>query len=182
MSRWLICVVTLAALLAVRPSMAADLEALQIVEFGLYRAAVRGSREAPQTVTGGVNVLKDVEFYSHTDRVPARHGIRFGTRFRLIGSPGGRPVALRSVWRIPEPGIRNQKTGKLFRESISDTQAKLGSTRMLGYSFTSPGSVICGDWVQEVWWAGQKMLSQIFVVEGCSGVPVSQRPLATPAG
>jgi hypothetical protein len=183
MSRWLICVlVTLAASVAVHPSVAADVEALEIIEFGLYRADVTGRRDAPLTITGRVSVVGDAEFYSHTDRVPARQGVRFGTRFRLIGSPSGQSVAIRSAWRIPEPGIRNPKTGKLYRESISDTRVKLGSTRLLGFTFSLPGSVICGDWVQEAWWAGQKLLSQIFVVEGCADVPVSQRPVATPAG
>jgi hypothetical protein len=182
MARWLVCgLVTLVASLAFRPSVAADLEALEIVEFGLYRAAVTGHRDAPLTVTGRVALVDDAEFYSTTNRVPARAGIRFGTRFRSIGSPGGQLVTLRVVLRIPEPGIPNPKTGELFRESTFDTRAKLGSIRVLGYSFLTTAGIICGDWVQEVWWAGQKMLSQTFVVEGCGDVPVSRLP-AVPAG
>lgn len=176
MAHWLICVlVTLTALLTGCPSVAADVEALEIVEFGLYRADVTGHRETPLTVTGRVNVLKDAVFYSDTDRVPARPGIRFGTRFRVMGSPSGQSVTIRSVWRIPEPGIRNLKTGKLYRESIFDTRAKLGSARVLGYSFSSVAGIICGDWIQEVWVGDRKLLSQTFTIEGCEGAPISAR-------
>ena len=102
MSRWLICVL---ALLCAKPALAADVSALQIVESGLYRAQTTGHIPSPQAVTGQTQTIVDIEFYSATSKVPARQGIRFGTRFRVVGSPTNRSVVLRSVWRIPEPGI-----------------------------------------------------------------------------
>lgn len=172
MSRWLICIV---ALLLAGPARAVDVTAIVVVEFGLFNAMITGTVSAPQAVDERTNSLGDVVFYSHTSKVPARLGIHFGTRFRIVGAPANRLVTLRSVWRIPEPGITNPETGTHYRQSISDSQSRIGETTMLGYGFDAPWEIRCGDWIQEIWFGQRKLLSQPFTVEGCEGVPISAR-------
>lgn len=179
MSRWLICVV---ALLCAAPALAADVSVLQIVETGLYRAQTTGHIPSPQTVDGQTNTIVDIEFYSPTSKVPARQGVRFGTRFRVVGSPTNRSVALRSVWRIPEPGIQNPETGIVYRQSISEFSTTVGAITMRGFSFTYAWQIRCGDWIQEVWFGERKLLSQTFTVENCRAVPTAGRKAAAPAG
>lgn len=172
MARWLVCI--LAVLLAM-PAMAGDVTALAVVEVGLFRARTTGHIPSPQAVEERTNVLDDVVFYSLTSKVPARLGIRFGTRFRVVGTPANKAVTLRSVWRIPEPGIVKPETGTHYRQSIGDTTTSIGATTMLGYTFDAAWEIRCGNWIQEVWFGDRKLLSQTFTVEDCAGVPISAR-------
>lgn len=179
MSRWLICVL---ALLCGGPALAADVWSLQIVESGLYRAQTTGHIPSPQAVNGQTNTIVDIEFYSPTSKVPARQGIRFGTRFQVVGSPTNRSILLRSVWRIPKPGIQNPDSGIVYRQSIAEFTTTIGAVSMRGFSFTYAWQIRCGDWIQEVWFGERKLLSQTFTVEDCRTVPTAARKAAAPAG
>lgn len=172
MARWLVCVL---AVLFATPATAADVSALAVVEVGLFRARTIGHIPAPQAVDERTNKLGDVVFYSQTTKVPARLGIRFGTRFRILGAPANQPVTLRAIWRIPEPGIVKPETGTHYRQSVSDIATSIGATTLLGYTFDAPWEIRCGDWIQEVWFGDRKLLSQTFTVEDCTGVPISAR-------
>jgi hypothetical protein len=179
MSRWLIGVlVTLGA----GAALAADGPALEVVETGLYRAQTIGHMPSPQAVNGQTNTIVDVEFYSPTSKVPARQGVRFGTRFRVVGAPANRPVVLRSVWRIPEPGIRNPETGIVYRRSVAEFTTTIGAVSMRGFSFTHAWQIRCGDWFQEIWFGARKLLDRTFTVEDCRSVPTAARRAAAPAG
>jgi hypothetical protein len=172
MARWLICIV---AMLMAGPVAAADVTALPVVEAGLFRARTTGQIASPQAVDERTELLDDVVFYSLTSKVPARLGIRFGTRFRVVGTPANQTVTLRSVWRIPEPGIQKPETGTLYRRSIADTAATIGALGMRGYTFDAAWEIRCGEWIQEVWFGERKLLSRTFTVEGCEGLPISAR-------
>lgn len=179
MSRWLICLV---AIVLAGPAAAADVTALPVVDHGLYHARTTGHQPAPQAVNGTTQTIADIEFYETTSRIPARVGIRFGTRFRIVGTPPNEDVQLRSVWRIPEPGIRNPDSGVLYRESISEFTTTTDTIHMRGFNFAFPWQVLCGEWVQEIWSGERKLLSQTFTVEDCQSVPTAARRAATPAG
>lgn len=183
MSRCLIRVTAMLVTLIVgAPSMAADVEALEVVDVGLYRARITGEIPAPLTPTGRVITLSDVVFYSATRQVPARLGTSFGTRFRVVGTPAGRSVTLRSIWRMPEPGISNPATGVTHRESVADFVTTIGQLHTRGFHFEWAWEIRCGDWVYEVWQGARKLLSQTFAVEDCQGVPTAARRAAAPAG
>jgi hypothetical protein len=179
MSRWLICIV---AMLFAGQATAADITALEIVEYGLFRARTTGYTPSPQAVDERTNSLADVVFYSATAKVPARQGIRFGASFRVVGAPANQVVTLRSVWRIPEPGIRNPETGILYRESVSDTATTIGTVTMRGYTFDAAWEIRCGDWTLEIWFGERRLLSQTFTVEDCRGAPTAARRAAARAG
>ncbi len=179
MPRWLIC---LAAILIAGPAFAADVTALEIVDYGLYRARTTGRQPAPQAVNGQTQTITDIDFYETTAHIPARIGTRFGTRFRILGMPPNEVVRLHSVWRIPMPGIRNPDSGILYRESISEFTTTIGALYMRGFNFGFPWQILCGEWVQEVWSGERKLLSQTFIVEDCQGVPTAARKAAAPAG
>ncbi|MBV9835018.1 MAG: DUF3859 domain-containing protein [Alphaproteobacteria bacterium] len=179
MSRWLICIV---AMLLAGPATAADVTALQVVEVGLFRAVTTGEMPSPQAVNERTALLDNVVFYNLTTKVPARLGIRFGTRFRVVGAPANQTVMLRSIWRIPEPGIQKPETGKFYRESIADNENVIGGLSMRGYTFDDYWEIRCGEWLQEVWFGDRKLLSQTFTVEDCQGVPSAARGMARPAG
>ena len=179
MARWLVCVL---AVLFAGPAAAADVVAIEIVESGLYRARTTGYVPAPLAVNGQTQTIVDIEFYSATAKVPARRGIRFGTRFRVVGTPADQPVTLRSIWRIPEPGIQNPETGIVYRQSVTEFTTSTGAQTMRGFSFARPWQIRCGDWIQELWLGARQLLSRTFTVEDCQSVPTAARRAAAPAG
>ncbi len=177
MSRWLIRVLVAAAGLIVGgPSLARDgvVEKLEVIESGLYSAEVIGRTGAPATTAGFSEELRKVVYYDRAHRVPAQVGIRFGTRVLLVGSPTGRRANMRSVWRIPAPGVVNPGNGITYRESVADVWSLVGSQYSRGFHFNEPWQIVCGEWIQELWQGDRKLLSQTFIVEGCT-VPISAR-------
>lgn len=175
MLTWPIRALFLTFLIAANPAIAGNIEALQVVEVGLFRARTTGHSPAPQAVGESTNIIENVVFYASTTKVPARQGIRFGIRFRLVGTPSGQRMPLRIVWRIPEPGIQDPGTGTLYREGSSESIGIVGEESMSGYSFDEPWEIRCGDWVQEIWFGNRKLLGQTFTVEDCQGAPLSGR-------
>ena len=67
------------------------------------------------------------------------------------------------------------ETGTVYRQSVSNAPAAIGAITLRGYTFEEPWELRCGDWIQEIWFANRKLLSQTFTVEGCEGVPISAR-------
>ena len=179
MLRWLVCI---GAMLAAAPAVAADVTALETLEVGLFHARTTGHYPSPQAVNERTNILANVDFYKLTTKVPARQGIRFGTRFRIVGAPANGSANLRAVWRIPEPGIQDPVSGTHYRQSISDATVAIGTITMRGYTFDALWEIRCGDWIQEIWVGARKLLSQTFTVEDCQGVPTVSRAAAAPAG
>lgn len=175
MRTWPLRAFLLALLLTASPSFAANIEALQVLEVGLFRARTMGQSPAPQAVGESTNIIENVVFYESTTKVPARQGIRFGIRFRLVGAPAGQRVPLRIVWRIPEPGIQDPRTGTLYRDGMMESIGVIGEDSMSGYSFDEPWEIRCGNWVQEIWFGQRKLHGQTFTVEDCQGIPTSSR-------
>ena len=143
---------------------AVRIDRLEIIESGTYVARETGATEAPGSPTGDVKHQSDVRFVDSSSRVPSRLGVNFGIRFRSVGAPDGATVSLRSVWRIPDPGIRNPKTGNLYRQSLTDFTTQIGSVHLQGYGFDEPWELATGTWVLEIWSGDRKLLEQSFTV------------------
>ena len=140
------------------------IDRLEIIESGTYVARETGATAAPGSPTGDVKEQSDVRFVDSSSRIPARLGVNFGIRFRSFGAPDGATAALRSVWRIPDPGIRNPKTGNLYRQSLTDFTTKIGSDHIQGYGFDESWELTTGTWVLEIWSGDRKLLEQSFTV------------------
>lgn len=88
---------TLVLLLGAGLAAAQTVERIDILQAGLYTAAVTGTAPAPGTTTGRTQLLGDIQFYQKTDRVPATIGTRFGVNYLVVGAPEGAMVELRQV-------------------------------------------------------------------------------------
>ena len=143
---------------------AVRIDRLELVESGTYAARETGATAAPGSPTGDVKEQSDVRLVDSSSRIPARLGVNFGIRFRSVGAPDGAAVALRSVWRIPDPGIRNPKTGNLYRQRLTDFTTQIGSVHLQGYGFDEPWELATGTWVLEIWSGDRKLLEQAFTV------------------
>jgi len=164
--KWLAALVVAVALCGAGEAAAqkASVERIEILQAGLYTANVVRRDASPGTASGNTAITEGTNFYLQTTQVPARLGIRFGVEYRLIGSPEGERVQLRSVWRIPAPGITNPANGNTYRQSPRDFEALVGSRRTQGYGFDQAWEIVSGDWVYEIWDGSRLLMSKAFTV------------------
>jgi len=157
--------VTLAA-----PARSQDMhvDRLELVESGFYDTAkttVAGTTPSAGAVTGGVQELRGLTLLPEPPATSARVGIGFGVRFRSFGARDGERAMLRSVWKIPAPGIVNPTNGSTFRESIADFATTIGSSHVRGYSFDETWEVVRGTWTLEIWQGDRKLLEKSFEIK-----------------
>ena len=138
---------------------------IDILDYGLYTAAITGSVASPGTASGTSHTVSDVQFYRRTDRVPASVGTSFGVKFVVVGRPSGEIVELRTVLKIPPPGVRNPKTGNVYRETSITVQKVIGHDGSLtGYTLDEDWELVTGPWTLELWLGDRRMLSKTFTV------------------
>lgn len=141
---------------------------LEIVESGFYDAAkttVTGTTPSAGSVTGTVQELRDVKLLADPPATGARVGIGFGVRFRSFGERDGERAMLRSVWKIPEPGIVNPTSHTAYRESVADFPTVIGTVHWRGYGFDEPWEVVPGTWTLEIWQGDRKLLEKSFEIK-----------------
>jgi hypothetical protein len=159
----------IAALLLVIGPMGATAQSLridriEILETGIYRAKVERREEAPDTLSGALNILHRVEKVADTTTIPARVGTRFGLQFRLVGEPEGGMVEIRMVTRFPNGGLRNPKTQQLRHQSEYVVNGVIGESRHRSFTFDDSWEAVPGSWVFEFWQGQHKLAEQVFNV------------------
>ena len=140
------------------------IERVEIVEAGLLEARKIDSVATPGTASGQTSVLDSIVFYELSRRVPARLGIQFGARYRIVGSPEGGTTSIRTRWVLPAPGMRNPLTGAVTQIDEADESVTIGTDRLAGYKFGQEWEVVRGPWILEFWAHGRKLNSVTFTV------------------
>ena len=82
------------ALLGLYPhtSLAADVDTIQIVDFGIYQTAFEGWETAPATSKGKIEIISDRTLVARTDTIPSTPGTEIGLRYVVNGKHAGKPV------------------------------------------------------------------------------------------
>ncbi|MGE5310802.1 MAG: hypothetical protein ACM3MN_03595 [Nitrospirota bacterium] len=73
-------------------SQAADVESIQIVDFGIYKTAFERWEAAPSTGKGKIKIVSDRKLLCLTDRIAAAPGTEIGVRYVVNGKDQGKPV------------------------------------------------------------------------------------------
>ncbi len=136
---------------------------LDIVESGIFTAHQDRKVDAPGTAMGTSNIVSDVQLVRETATVPARVGLRFGFRYRVVGKGRG-TVTLTKINHLPAPGLRNPDTGNVTMTERSTIQVSIGETRYTGYSFDHDWELVPGTWTFELWLGDRKLTSRSFAV------------------
>lgn len=162
--RILVCSI-LASLLMTGVAAAQTVTRIDVLDFGLYSATTNKQQAAPGSAAGTMNIVGNIAFYQHTDKVPARVGTRFGVKYAVVGSPDGAEVELQVVWRLPEPGLRNPKTGNVYRETHQTMTRVIGDRdNVRGYSLDAEWELVPGNWTLELWSGDRKLASRTFTL------------------
>ncbi len=142
---------------------AQTVQRIEIVESGIFTAHQDRKVEAPGTAVCTTNIVSDVQLVQETATIPARIGVRFGFRYRVVGKGRG-TVTLTKVNRLPAPGLRNPDTGNVTITERTTIEAAIGETRYTGYSFDHDWEFVPGTWTFELWQGDRKLTSRSFDV------------------
>jgi len=162
-----VALASLALIAAPARAQDARIDRLEIVDSGFYdntKTPVTGTTPSAGTVTGTVNQIGDLALLAEPPATSARVGIGFGVRFHSFGERDGERAMLRSVWKIPAPGIVNPANGNAYRQSVSDFPTTIGTNHWRGYGFDEPWEVVPGEWAIEIWQGDRKLLEKSFTI------------------
>jgi Domain of unknown function (DUF3859) len=168
---WTLAVIAFGAVvMSAAPARAQDMrvDRLEIVEAGFYdhkAATVTSTSRVGGTVAGTVDELAEVKIMTQPPAQTARVGIGFGVRFRSFGERNGERAILRSVWKIPAPGIVNPTTQTAYRDSTAEFTTRIGTSHWRGYAFNEAWEVVPGTWTLEIWQGDRKLLEKSFEIK-----------------
>jgi uncharacterized protein DUF3859 len=165
MMMWTRLLLLLSSVLATTAALAqtANVDRIEIIEFGLYDLKTVNKVDAP-AIASGTLATTEGKLTKRTTTIPARLGVAFGYTFKIYGSPQGAPVTLRDINIVPEPGLRNPKTGSpVYREESNYTR-KIGDTVRSDYQLSYDWTLVPGKWVFQLWVGDRKMAEQIFTL------------------
>jgi hypothetical protein len=144
-------------------SEAQTVQRIDIIEYGIFTLSKESRDKEPGTILGYGNITSNEKLVQATTTSPARPGVRFGLRFKIVGTPNA-VVKIKTLTRFPPPGINNPNTGKAFMESVVSRDGKVGTTRYTGYGFDHDWEMVPGTWTIELWDGDRKLASQSFNV------------------
>jgi hypothetical protein len=136
---------------------------IEITEFGIYSLDQGERISAPNTPAGFRRDVDNIKLISATDTVPARLGVHFGFRYRIVGEKGA-TFTLKKVTLIPQPGIQNPNTGETKLRGETSLASGVGGILYSGYTFSYPWEIVPGVWTIEFWDGDRKLASQSFNV------------------
>jgi len=137
---------------------------IEIVEKGIYQAATIKRIENKRLASGTMQSVASIKKVADSTAVPARLGVRFGFRFRLLGEPNGVAVPLSLRLKFPNGGLRNPETGAIHDYDELSSSRTIGDIHYHGYSFDHQWELVAGIWTFEIWYDDTKMLEQSFMV------------------
>ena len=137
-------------------------ERVVVVEKGVYSTETVEKKSAQGTITGQVDIVREIKHLSNTTVIPANVGTEMGLRYRIVGSPQGAPIQLRVVFRLPKQGMVNPKTGVTHFKEEAWYDRKVGFVYYDGYLIGA--NAVPVTWVFEFWYNGQMLGEQTFTV------------------
>ena len=154
-----------AALAAAAPSSAGaqtpQVQRIEIVEYGIYAVEEKNCQRDAQGIARCDRT--DVRHAATTWTIPAQHGVEFGLKYRVAGSPNGAQVTLKRDWLLPDPGFRQPGKEPITRLDRVD-QVRIGDVTYVSYGFDDPWELVPGPWVLEIWYEGRRLTSRTFNV------------------
>jgi hypothetical protein len=145
------------------PARSQHIEAIEIVEAGIYSGRHQGKQASPKTASGTINIVSDRQLLEATAHVCARIGVYFGVTYVLKGAPKGVELALDLVTRFPEAGMVNAK-GERFTHNQFISGATIGERNVRTFSFDEPWELVPGTWTFEFHHKGRKIGETSFLV------------------
>lgn len=129
----------------------------KIESFGIFpKAESVGTRIAPDTPTGRVQVYRNQKMESQTATIPGKLGVRFGVAHRFSNIPAGDKIEL----TLRHPPLPRKSGGTSTESRTPKDPASQGSA----FGFDNPQEIALGKWVFEFRHKDKLLCSQTFQV------------------
>lgn len=144
-------------------ALGAQVDGVDIVNYGIYVAGDNGKVRSPEkNAAEQGNQEKAWKLLKQVDRIPAKLATSFGIEYIIKGAPAGEPVEI--TLRYLHPMISNPKTGKKYTSQEVSIAALVGKKIHEGYTFDHEWELATGAWVIQVFYDGRKLTEQYFTV------------------
>jgi Domain of unknown function (DUF3859) len=70
---------------------AQTVDRIDVTEYGIHTTDTAATTTAPGTATGKIDEVANIKLVQSTTTVPARQGVEFGFRYKIIGQPVAAP-------------------------------------------------------------------------------------------
>jgi hypothetical protein len=139
-----------------------DVTSIEVTEYGLYTA----DQDKGQRNSAGVlrSEVSNIRHAATTTTVPAELGVHFGFRYKIVGSPTGKPIELRKVTIYPPAGLKSPKAPTPLQNSSYTLSRKIGETSFTDYAFDDPWELVPGPWTIQLWLGDRKLAEKKFTV------------------
>jgi hypothetical protein len=144
------------------PVHAADVQGVEIGQYGIYTGDKLGQEDAANAAVGYKSVTANIVFQQKTERITAAVGTSFGFEYVIRGSgEGGVDLTVKYL----HPAITNPKTGRVFtsQEIVSDNRV-IGKTHLIGYRFDEAWEIVPGTWTIQLLYGDKKLAEKTFQV------------------
>jgi hypothetical protein len=163
--RWAVAIAVGLLPLADAAAQEPRVERLEIIGAGFLSYVQAGERtDAPDAVGRKVIRPRNMQFIADPPASTAQIGTSFGVRYLVVGQPRLADVKLRTVWKIPAPGLKEPQNGKTFTESAADITTQIGTAQLSGYGFNEAWEIVPGTWVLQIWQGDRKLLEHPFAI------------------
>lgn len=163
----ILCLV-LIAVISVILDVSADEDTLhisvaEISGYGVFEASSTRRYQGYSGKTPAIDTVSGIRFVDRTTEIPGSLGTNFGFQYRLNTTPKGQKVAIKSLIKFPEPGLRHP-SGRVYQESVEHKYIRIGEVSLHGYGFDEPWEIVPGEWSFEIWHGEARLIRKTFTV------------------
>ena len=135
-------------------AMAAEVESIDIVDYGLYQTIFDTLKEAPKTTRGQIELVADKELLDLTAMIPGTAGTEFGIRYVVNGPKEGKKVKL--LVRVSHSDMQSSDEWVIAR--------KVGTPSFDGWKFDTDAQIAPGNLTIELFHKGNKLAEKSFTI------------------
>jgi hypothetical protein len=155
MKRFLIAsMVLFISLLWSTTSIAAEVNSIDIIDYGLYKTTFAHWQQAPDTQRCEIQIVGSRELIKRTKIIPAKGGAEFGIRYVVNGQDEGGQVDL----------LVKVSHSKMQSSDEWVTSRQIGTTSFDGWKFDSHSEVVPGKLTIELFHQGTKLAEKTFTI------------------
>jgi len=136
----------------------------EILHTGTYEVGKTKEINDP-TISSGHRYEADATLLREATTITAKLNTVFGLDVMIEGTPRGKVVPVRIVWRYPDPGLRNPETGKTkFVDDYMDRR-EIGKKSTFYWMLGQEWALVPGTWIFELWYENRVLVRQAFKLE-----------------
>ena len=133
---------------------AAEVESVDILDYGLYETGFNRWKAAPETTRGEIGIVEAKELLELTETIPATVGTEFGIRYLINGKKAGKKVEL--LVKVLHEDMHSSNQWTVTR--------KIGTPSFDGWKFDSDRQVPPGNLTIQLFHQGSKLAEKGFTI------------------